>query len=282
MRGAAAREGWGIPRVRRRRASYAGRMTHRIRLVSLSAAAVLVATALSGCVALAGPTATEERAVEDDVRAVVLEAPGGLVVTAGDTASLTVTAGERVLDRLTAESEDGVLVLGHGPGPWFLPADVSWELTLPVLDRIRVAGAGDAEVDFAGADDVVIEIAGAGDVDAAGVDAESVVIDIDGAGDVDLGDVEAERIEVALAGVGDVRAAGEAVEAVVEIDGAGEFDAAGLRVEDARVVIRGAGDVRLGVVRSLDVAIAGAGSVRYSGDPEVTSDIDGAGSVERE
>ena len=73
--------------------------------------------ALTGCAALdvaAGDTTTERRTIED-VSAVTLAAVGDLHISTGAEPSLTITAGDRVIDRITSEVRDGTLVLDLDP-----------------------------------------------------------------------------------------------------------------------------------------------------------------------
>ena len=229
-----------------------------LRLLALTAATALAATALTGCVRI-GPMTSESPEI-DDVTAVVLDTSGDLTITEGDPA-LTIHAPEGVVDRLTATVRDGVLELGRRPGiPFgFGRGEIRYDLTLRHLDAIEVNGSGDIASTVSGGD-ITIEINGSGDVTVSGLDAEAIEVRISGSGEVEL--------------------EGRADDLAVEIDGSGDADTDALEVRDARVVIGGSGDARLHVTRTLQVDISGSGSVRHRGGADVDADVSGSGDVE--
>lgn len=228
------------------------------RLLTTIAAGSL-ALGLAACANPVGPSTTEERDVED-VTAVRLSTSGNLTVEQGDTASLTVTAGEDVLPRLTSDVRDGVLVLGVERSGWGTVGSVRYHLVVPELDAISVEGSGDVEVDVA--------------------DAKTLAITVDGSGDVRVDDVDVEAVTVSIAGSGDVDLAGAAARQGVVVEGSGEYRGAGLRTEDAVVSIEGSGDVVVDVSDTLEVAIAGSGSVTHTGGAKVSSRVAGSGHVQ--
>lgn len=220
--------------------------------------AAVLATGLTACAAT-GPRSAQERDVEDVV-AVRLETSGTLTVERGDEASLTVTAAEDVLPRLTSEVEDGVLVLGVEPSALLGGlGTVEYGLVLPRLDAVTVTGSGDVvAADVTGAlVDVVVE--GSGDVDLAGLDAAEVRTTVDGSGDVHLD--------------------GSATRQSVSVDGSGSYEAGALRSEEAVVALRGSGGVDLVVTGTLTATVEGSGTVSHSGGADVTSDVAGSGAV---
>lgn len=250
-----------------------------LRTIAAATAIALSAVALTGCAIYAGPPTTEDREVASDVHAVVLESGGDIVVTLGDTPSLTVTAPAGAIDRLTSTSANGVLTLGRVPGPWFIRGDVSYDLTVTSLDSIHVKGSGDADVDFTGADSVRIRISGSGDIDAEGIDAGDVDVVIEGSGDITLAGMEADDLAVRISGSGDIEADGRVGRQEVRIEGSGNYQAGSLVSRDAVMRIEGAGDMRVNVTGTLDATIAGSGSILYRGEPDVTSHIMGSGNV---
>ncbi len=219
--------------------------------------AAVTVLALSGCVFVSGPRTTVDREI-DDATAVQLKTGGDIVITLGDSPSLTITAGQNVISRITSEVHDGVLVLDI-PGPTFALGDIDYALTLPSISGVDVDGSGDVEVDFAAADDVTVSISGSGDVEGGNIAAGEVTVQIDGSGNVDL--------------------SGTTGSFAVAIDGSGDVEADDLESEDATVDISGAGEVKVRATKTLDVKISGSGSVRYTGGAEVTSEISGSGEV---
>ena len=230
------------------------------RILGLSAAGAIILVAVGGCALIpnSGPQVTREQRV-GTASAVMLRTSGDLVVTRGESASLTTTAGERVFDSLTFEVVDGVLVLGSDrpivPGP----GRILYELTLPALESVSIEGSGDVEADFSGVGDVEIDVRGSGDVTGT--------------------ELEADGVTVSVAGSGDVRLTGETDEQTVTIRGSGDYLARRLTSDTATISIAGSGDAEVHANDTLDVSIAGSGSVRYTGGARVNSDVSGSGDV---
>jgi hypothetical protein len=235
--------------------------TQRIVLIPVLALAT-VALALTGCAVplRSEPVQLEDRLVGADVHAVVLETSGRLDVVIGDEPTLTISAPERLLDRLTSDSTGGVLTLGTTGDPLLFAFDkIRYTLTLPLIDALQLVGSGDADVDFAGAENVDIRIDGSGDVRAVGVDARAV--------------------RVALSGSGDASVSGTADDGEFALAGSGDLDASGLRVSMGDAEISGSGDVSVHAVDRLDARISGSGEIHYAGSPRLASDISGSGTI---
>lgn len=223
-------------------------------------AAVVAVIPLAGCGADLGPLNVGDPQTQDrDVSgatAVELRTSGDLVVERGAETSLTITAGDAVIDDLTSEVVDGVLRLGSDR--WGRLGEVHYRLVVPELASIAVHGSGDVESEASG-DDLVIEVAGSGDVEVRDVDAESVVVRIDGSG------------EVELAGRSDLHQ--------VTIAGSGDLTAPDLTTLTSAVSIEGSGSATVHVLERLDASIGGSGSVTHTGGAEVTSTVEGSGDV---
>lgn len=225
--------------------------------IAVIGAAVL---ALTACDAVSlGPRSTEDRPI-DEVTALELRTSGDVTITQGGTASLSVTAAEDVLSRLTSEVRDGVLVLGvDQPGMFGTLGRVQYDLVLPDLEAVRITGSGDVSADTAGAQDLAVLI--------------------EGSGSVDVDDVEVTTVTVRIAGSGDVELDGRAADLQVTIDGSGSFEGEGLTSKDAVVAIQGSGDAAVDVTGKLEASIAGSGSITHTGGASVTSDVDGSGQI---
>jgi len=235
-------------------------MTTRILLPLVLSAVTVVA--LAGCVPVygaTGPRVADDRDIES-VDAVEVRTNGDLTVTVGDSPSLRINAPQSVINRLTSDVVDGVLVLGvSGPQFGIGLGRITYELTVPQLSSVSIEGASDVIADFSGADDIVISIDGSGEVDGSGIDAQSVATKISGSGDVNL--------------------TGRTDEQTVDIDGSADFGGEDLISRLARVSIGGSGDVEVHATETLDVDLSGSGEVRYRGGAAVTSNISGSGSV---
>lgn len=250
-------------------------------LVSAASVLIVAASALTGCAALdPGKPVTEERSVTD-VAAVELDTDGDLTVRVGATPSLTMTAGAHIIDRLTAEVDDGVLRLGMTGEPMLRNGDIRYELTVTSLESIAVVGSGDASVDFSGAVAPIVSVRGSGDVEARGIDASEVQLTVDGSGGIEVSDVQVETLTVRVDGSGGVTIDGAAEAQRVELNGDGSYDAAGLRSARAMVTVHGAGSASVNVDDALDAVIDGSGDISYVGDPVVSEDVSGSGEIER-
>jgi hypothetical protein len=236
-------------------------MTKRIvPVLALSAVAVV---ALAGCAPVygfTGPRVADDRDIES-VTAVEVRTDGDLSVTVGDTPSLRITAPQNVLNRLSSDVVDGVLVLGVSgfPQSTFGLGRITYELVVPSLSSLSIEGSSDVTADFSGADDVLISIDGSGDVRGSGIDATTVTTEVSGSGDIDL--------------------TGRTDEQVVDIDGSADFGGEDLISRVVRVSLAGSGDIEVHATETLDVDLSGSGEVRYRGGASVTSDISGSGSV---
>ncbi|SEB62296.1 Putative auto-transporter adhesin, head GIN domain [Paramicrobacterium humi] len=250
-----------------------------LRTTGAAASVILCASLLTACSAInPGARATDEREI-GDVTAVELDTSGDLVVTLGDEPSLTITAGDRIIDDLTSETDGGVLRLGRkswGPGT---VGPIRYELTVPKLEGVTISGSGDVDADFSGADAVKLAIRGSGDIHATNIDATSLTITLEGSGDITVDGLAADDVTAHIEGSGNITLSGEATEQSLTIEGAGDYDAEELKTVDTIVRIEGSGDVDVFATGTLTANIDGSGSIRYSGDPRVDKSIDGAGEV---
>lgn len=248
----------------------------------LVALAVPAAAALAGCsfyVDLGqerGPEQTQERDVTA-VAGVELKTTGSLTLAVGEP-SLTVTAGERVLDDLVTEIRGDALVIDL-PSRWHDAGDIHYELTMPALSVVELSGSGEITGDIAGTGSDELSVGGSGRIEVDHVTADGLTVSVDGSGEVLVGDVSASRTTVTIGGSGRAVLSGDTDELSVAIPGSGEVDVADLVAQDAVVEVDGSGDVAVNVVRTLDAAVAGSGTVTYAGDPDVRQSVTGSGSV---
>ncbi|KJQ54727.1 GIN domain-containing protein [Microbacterium sp. SA39] len=256
-------------------------MRSRLLFVSVITVVVIAASALTGCAAFGpGPAVSQDREVTD-VTGVELDTSGDLTVTSGATPSLRVTAGERIIDSLTAEVDDGVLRLGMDGEPPLRSGDIRYELTVSSLESLAVFGSGDASVDFTGASAPTITIRGSGDVEARGIDASGAALTIDGSGEIAVRDAVLETLTVRIDGSGEVEIDGTTTTQRVEIGGAGGYDAEGLRSSDTSVTIRGPGSATVTAEKTLEAIIDGSADISYGGSARVTQEVSGSGDVAR-
>lgn len=262
-------------------------MSRARRTATAAAVALLGAVALTACegsfVIGDGDDGPRETISQDltPVSTVDIGTSGTMHVAVGDEPSLTITAGQAVLDEITAVVHGDTLAIDL-PGTWINTGRIEYELVMPALSSVVVRGSADVTGEIAPAGAVTVAIDGSGDVDVTGAGAaDEVTVDIQGSGAVTLGDLDAQQVTVGIDGSGEVTLGGTTAALGVSIPGSGEVDADGLLAADVTVEIDGSGDALVHAERTLDVGIRGSGEVRYTGDPQVSEDIDGSGDVGR-
>lgn len=163
--------------------------------------------------------------------------------------TLELTLGRDWVDRLAS----GLAMLGNRP--------LRYEVTLPALRRIEVAGRGRFDLD--------------------GLDAEALTVRVSGLADGTLTGLTLSTLEVEIAGRAELTLAGRVAHERLRVSGSAQLDAWDLRAERAEVRISGHGEVGLAVAGQLEARITGYGNVTYDGDPEVDQTVSGGGAVRR-
>lgn len=239
----------------------------RTRRIAALAAAALTAATLTGCTFTTegftlqdnGTRTTEAREITD-VSTVRLASAGTMRVSVGTEPSLTITAGDAIMDRITTETLGTTLEIDL-TGRWAHPGRIEYDLVLPHLSTVVISGSGVITGALGATDRVAVEISGSGDITLEPLDVSDVAVTISGSG------------SVTLDGRTDVLA--------VAIPGSGDFSGAGLSTRAAVVSMSGSGQALVDVAETLEASIAGSGQISYLGDPRVTSTITGSGHVGR-
>jgi hypothetical protein len=208
-------------------------------------------------------TITEARDVTG-FDAVTLRGFGSVMITQGDHTSLTIEAAEDVMRRVTAEVENGVLVLGLERAGWVnglkeKRLSIKFSVT---MDRIRE-----------------LILSGVGRIDAPRIDSDGLSLIVSGAGAIEVGSLNAESLSVILSGAGSCEIAGKVDFQTIKLSGAGNYTAPDLECTSANAVVSGAGNVTIHVQDTLDASISGTGSIRYQGAPTVRQRVTGIGTV---
>lgn len=259
-----------------------------VRAVAAALGAVTLVAALAACEGeltigdgRSGPRTTVTRDVTA-VGTVDIGTSGTLRLVVGDEPSLTITAGERVIDEITAVVHGDTLAIDL-PGRWVNAGPIDYELVMPALASIEVRGSADVTGEI-GPDGgtTTVSVEGSGDVEVTGAaGADSVVVSIAGSGDVELPDVAARATTVRVEGSGEVQLAGTTADLEIVVAGSGGVDAADLVADDVRVEVEGSGTSHVHARRTLEAFVSGSGDVRYAGDPDVTEHVEGSGRVSR-
>jgi hypothetical protein len=204
------------------------------------------------------------------VHAVTLQVYGELVLRQGPEPSLRISGDPELVAKASAETRgdtleltlgrdwvervaSGFAMLGNRP--------LRYELTLPALRRLEVAGRGRLDLD--------------------GLEVGALTVKVSGLADGALRGLALEALDVEIAGRAELDVAGRAERLKVRISGSAELDAFELACQEADVRISGHGEAEVAVARSLHARIAGYGHVTYVGDPTVDQAVSGGGSVRR-
>lgn len=161
-------------------------------------------------------------------------------VTVGPAQSVMVLADEAAAEHVTTEVIDDVLTVGIGSIEGSVGA-VSIQVTTPMLDRARLAGAGDLTIT----------------------------------------DVRADRFDASLAGSGDLVVTGDAQLVSARSVGSGRIDLSGVQAAQGQVDLIGSGEIHVNVRDTLGANLAGSGDILYLGTPEVLSSVAGTGRIQR-
>jgi predicted small secreted protein len=209
-----------------------------------------------------GNLTTESRQVSG-FNAVRLDGAGKLVVTQGDTESLTIEAEDNIISDLKSTVQGNTLVLGIQESFWhkaILPTRaITYTLTVKDLNKVTFNGAGDLEMDE--------------------LNTSSVDITINGAGQASINTLNADSVAVQISGTGNVQLAGEVNQSKLNIDGAGNVQAGDLKTANTTVIVNGLGNGTVWATNSLDVTINGGGTLGYYGSPDISQNINGAGNI---
>jgi len=214
----------------------------------LPAAALMLAfVAASGCDSHefdAGPKRTETRNV-GSFDSIDLDGSARLLVTVGDSKSVSVEAPASVIDRVTTEVEGDTLHIRTRAKDWVWingRPRVEIAVSVPQLKGLRVQGGNDVRMQgFKGG-----------------------------------------ASSIAVQGAAHVRATGELDALTVSMQGAGFADLSGLTADDATVTVDGIGKVIVHSKNKLDATMNGIGSILYTGAPhDVSTRMNGFGSIEQ-
>ncbi|HSG17503.1 MAG TPA: head GIN domain-containing protein [Anaerolineae bacterium] len=229
-------------------------------LVVIMLAAVIVTTACNANIVNgSGDLITETREVSD-FDGINLSGSGEVIVTQGDTESLTVETDDNVMEHVKSEVRGATLHLGFEEGFNLIdPTRLIFTVGVDDLSELSISGSGDFESDS--------------------VDTDRFKVTVSGSGDVQISDLTANSVETRISGSGDVDLAGEARTQDVTVSGSGKYHAGDLASESVEVRISGSGNATVWATESLDSNISGSGTVNYYGRPSINTSGSGSGQL---
>ena len=189
---------------------------------------------------------------------------GKMVISQGDSESLTIKGSDNIVPLVKTSVKDGVLTISTDKNIVFTGINsdnvLTFTITVKDLTDLTLSGAADVSMDALSTKDLTMVMSGAGQIK--------------------LGDLTSESLNINLSGVGNVEAAGEVTTAKIDISGAGGVKAPDLKIQTAEITISGIGGAEVWVTDELTGNISGGGNVSYYGDPQTNTTTTGVGNFE--
>jgi hypothetical protein len=196
-----------------------------------------------------------------DFSGIDMQTFGRVIISQGDSESLTVEGSDNVVPLISTKVVNGTLVIDTTKNFNILNMNEYKVLTFTIvvkdLSNLSVSGAGKIEMDR--------------------LSTSRFSLDMSGAGELTLDELSAEQLDVNLSGAGSIEISGQVTKATIEIPGAGSVNAGDLECQTATVDISGLGGATVWVTDQLNGSISGAGSVSYYGNPQTQTSTSGLG-----
>jgi hypothetical protein len=171
---------------------------------------------------------------------VELSGTGELTIEKTGTESLSISAEDNLLPRLTSEVSGGTLTLGTEPNTSIVPTQpITYSLTVKDLAGLAVSGSGNIQV----------------------------------------ANLTTAALSIKISGSGTITAGGTADDQDLEISGSGHYRAEQLTSKTVKAAISGSGTAGVVATDALDVKISGSGTLTYSGNPQIKQEISGSGKL---
>ena len=215
---------------------------------------------------------TETRTVSD-FQLVLLRSQheNELVITQGETESMTIEAPPEILSRIQTQVRQGRLSIELDGSLVDKIADalttsltrprIRYHLAVKDLRELAVHAVATVELPRLATPELRLKISGVADVHIEALTAEKLLVEFRGPG----------RVEIA----------GQVVEQQVELFGPGQYYALDLASCRARVELKGLGQARVWVEDQLEARVDGPGGVTYRGHPQVRQRVSPIGYVTR-
>ncbi len=243
-------------------------------IITLIIGAIITGSILTGCVKVNlaeenGPLKTQTYDFTD-FTGIEIGHAFELVVTQSENYSVTVTAGEKVLENIHVRQDGTTLVfdIDGWTNLWFS----SWysahkvKITMPVLSVLKLSGAAKANVTgFKSAHAFNLELSGASEINM-DMATGDFIADISGSSSIE-GSLTAADLDIELSGASNIKLTGSGGNIRIKGSGASDVEMLSFSVNDADIRLSGASHINLEVNGRLDVHLSGAASLEYSGHP---------------
>lgn len=194
------------------------------------------------------------------------KAVGKILLSQGDTESVTIQADAEVRARIHAEVKENVL---------WVTQDTDWK----DWTGFRFIDKGMTIFHIVMKDIRSLSIAGVANIDCASIKTNSLALALSGPGTITVGSIVVNTLSIDISGVGSVDIAGTCADQNIMLSGAGNYQ--GSRMESARTTIKlsGVGNAKVWANESLDATISGAGGIEYYGPAKVSQKVSGLGVI---
>ncbi|MCJ7605630.1 MAG: DUF2807 domain-containing protein [Dehalococcoidales bacterium] len=204
-----------------------------------------------------------------------------LDVIPSDTFSVTIEAGENLLDKLDVSVSGEKLIIRVDGWSFNFSETRKAVITMPVLEGLDLSGASRTVANgFYSSEDFDLEVSGASNL-AMDMKTGNCEMNISGASRV-TGSLVAGDIDMEVSGASNINLDGSGSDIKAGVSGASRIDMDGFRVEDADVDLSGASSGSLDIYGTLDATLSGASRLTYSGEPSLGRiETSGGSSVNR-
>lgn len=192
-----------------------------------------------------------------------IEMEGGakVMLVQGDEYSIKVEGTKRIVDQVTTEVKDGVLMIDYRDKKliklWIDSPTLT--ITFPDLSSFRLDGGAELKAD--------------------GLKLDILNFKINGGANVRMNDLAVNTLNMTVDGGSDVHVSGAAENLSIDIMGGTNFESEDFECANVNVEVDGAANVVVWATQTLKLDLAGAYSVSYWGSPVITQSIGGIGQV---
>jgi len=178
--------------------------------------------------------------------------------------TIEISGDKSILPNIKTQVLNGTMSINKTNGiDLFSDKDITAQITVPSLSSIEIQGTSDVTI-------------------SGNVKTDKLNLKIAGAGNINVDEVNANVISASISGAGDIIIKkGVSSNSDYTISGAGNINCMQVVSKNVSAHIRGAGEIQVNATEKLDASVNGGGSILYKGKPKsIISKTSGFGSVE--
>lgn len=188
----------------------------------------------------------------------VLAGASSVIVTEGETLTITVEGDDDAVDALRFIRDGDMLGITEEDDSWGEWDEATVRVTMPAPEDLVVGGSGSIE---------------------AATLAKDAELVVGGSGSIAITAIASDTLEVVIGGSGSIKGGGSVKTLNVSIGGSGSASLGKLKADEADISIGGSGSVKLQSDGKVNASIGGSGSVKVEGDAECNEQSFGSGSL---